>query len=295
MSRPEPQDLPPWTRTLLPSPGFRLLSYRVEDAVDLDAGAFQAACRRLYHRLWSDLGNELDAGAPAHPVRLWNFIPGILEPLGDLPHRYMVFNAGRFEALSALLGGDEGIDRSVVTASGVGHGGRDLLVHCLAAEAPGRPVENPRQVSSYRYSRRFGPTPPCFARATRFRPVDEEAPWLLVGGTASVVGEESAHETSLDDQLAETLHNLAAVVEAAGAGGDPLAAYRHLRIYFVRPEDRDHLASRLRERLGEAAELELVRADLCRPELLVEIEGLADLAEAPRRELLPVAELSEAS
>lgn len=326
MKRPtQAQDLPPWTRELLaaggicPSrrpwrglgdqierrdaegSGYRLLSYRVRDAVDLEAGDFEHVCSQIYRRLASDLpgrgtgtGNGDGSHDARHPIRLWNFIPHILAPLGEFEHRYMVFNAGRFDALSAWFGGESGIDRRVATASGVGHLGRDLEIHCLASEVAGEPVENPRQVSSYRYSRRYGPKPPCFARATRFQPADEE-PWLLVGGTASVVGEDSQHQTCLDRQLRETLYNLAAVVHAGGAeygepdlSGDELVTglmrrYRHLRVYYVREEDRDRLAESLSCRLGPGAEVELVPADLCRPELLVEIEGVADLAEAAER------------
>lgn len=320
----ETQKLPPWTRELLaaggicPSTrswqrlcahsqfrdaegaGYRLLSYRVPEAVELSATRFESICAEIYRHL----ATVLPATAARHPIRLWNFIPQILSPLGEMEHRYMVFNAGRFDALSSWLGGERGLDRSVATASGVGHVGRDLQIHCLASEVAGEPVENPRQVSSYRYSDRYGPKPPCFARATRFQPPESE-PWLLVGGTASVVGEDSQHETSLRQQVRETLLNLAAVVHAGGApAGDPdlsgddlvrgmMQRYRHLRVYYVREEDRKLLARELGRRLGHGAgqngnghgsiELEWVRADLCRPELLVEIEGVADLSREPTR------------
>ncbi|MDA8018640.1 MAG: hypothetical protein MPN21_14460 [Thermoanaerobaculia bacterium] len=315
MRRPtEPQSLPPWTRVLLAADGiglsqhpwrrlcewiefrdvvgagYRLLSYRVASAVELSASEFEAACSKIYRHLAADL----PGGAARHPIRLWNFIPDILSPLGQLKHRYMVFNAGRFDALSAWLGGETGLDRGVATASGVGHVGPDLQIHCLASEVAGEPVENPRQVSSYRYSQRYGPKPPCFARATRFQPPASE-PWLLVGGTASVVGEDSVHEACLDRQLRETLLNLAAVVHAGGApvgapdlSGEELVSglmqrFRHLRIYYVREGDRCRLAEQMTERLDGGTQLEWVHADLCRPELLVEIEGVADLAPEPDR------------
>jgi chorismate lyase/3-hydroxybenzoate synthase len=330
MTRPtESQVLPPWTRELLAADGicpscqswqricdhievrdaegagYRLLSYRVAEAVELTAADFEAKCSAIYRRLAADL--LLSQGRPSearHPIRLWNFIPGILSPLGDLKHRYMVFNAGRFDALSAWLGGEHGIDRHVATASGVGNPGRDLEIHCLASAVAGVPVENPRQISSYRYSRRYGPKPPCFARATRFQPPDSE-PWLLVGGTASVVGEDSVHGASLGCQLRETLLNLAAVVHAGGgpAGAPDLSGedlvgglmqrYRHLRIYYVREEDRRVLGEQIGRRLGPDTQLEWVRADLCRPELLVEIEGVADLAREPQnRAIDPMARVA---
>src|SRR5260221_165545 len=122
--------------------------------------------------------------------------------------------------------------RALASASAVGTSRGDVVVHCLAAEAAGQPVESPRQVPAYRYSRRFGPMPPCFARATVVRPRGA-APLLMVGGTASIRGEESMHETDLAAQMDETLANLASVVGAAWSEGPAasaaLARYRHLR------------------------------------------------------------------
>ncbi len=227
----------------------------------------------------------------AFAVRWWNFIPGILEPLGALEHRYMVFNAGRFLALADA--GSAAFGR-LATASGVGHDGADFVVHCLSADGAGRQIENPRQIPAWRYSLRYGPKPPCFARATR---IERGArPWLLVGGTASVRGEESFHRNDLRGQLEETLRNLAALVhaaetEAAGPASegaapaamsfaelaDWLGRYRELRVYHPRREQGRKIESELRRRFGNTVAIEMVPADLCRSELLVEIEGLAEL------------------
>ena len=266
---------------ILERPGLFLASYRLSGALHLDEGAFEGACYQLYRHLADDL-NERSA---CFPVRLWNFIPSILEPLGDLEHRYMVFNAGRFRALRDWLGVDA-MPSQVATASGVGHFGEDLWLHCLASDRPGQPVENPRQTPAYKYSAKYGPLPPCFARATRWA-LDDEPPWLLVGGTASVRGEESCHEQDLRRQLDETLYNLAAVVRAGHGQTCPslspedvrnaLARYRELRIYIVEPGMEAAIGERLRYLLPAETELEFVHADLCRPELLVEIEGIAAL------------------
>ena len=78
----------------------------------------------------------------------------------------MVFNAGRFEALSDWFGGPGRLPDSLPAASAVGHDGDDFAVHCLLLSRPGVAVENPRQVPAFRYSARYGPRPPCFARAT---------------------------------------------------------------------------------------------------------------------------------
>jgi chorismate lyase / 3-hydroxybenzoate synthase len=260
--------------------GFSLLSARLVDAVALDAETFRDGARELYELL----RRELTALSTPHPVRVWNFIPGILEPLGELPHRYMHFNAGRFQAYEAWFRSSEGFELHLPTATGTGQAGAHLDVHCLCARHPGTPVENPRQIAAYRYSPRYGPLPPCFARATRLCN-GHGFDWLLVGGTASVTGEDSAHLEDLDAQLEETARNLEALVRrglgedgaARAAGAEPLGRFRSLRVYHPRAADAPFLQDALSARFPAIDRLELVRSELCRPELLLEIEGVAIL------------------
>lgn len=258
--------------------GFCFASVRIRDARGLDRAALHAATVGAYRRIEAELRVR---NAP-HPVRLWNHIPGIHEPMGDGQDRYMIFNAGRYEALSAWFG-RETFDTRVATASGIGHDGEDMILHCLAADRPGRAVDNPRQIKPYHYSPRYGPLPPCFARATVL-PTDAE-PLLLVGGTASIAGEESMHLGDLVRQTDETLTNLAVLVRAAagepiGEGEDraaALARYREVRVYYPDPSRLGDLQALLQDAFPEAGPIEWVRADLCRAELLVEIEGVAAL------------------
>ena len=157
------------------------------------------------------------------------------------------------------------------------------MIHALGLDTPGRPLENPRQVPAYSYSRRYGPRPPCFARATIVQMPREERPWLLVGGTASILGEDSIHMRDPRRQATETFENLASLVDSAREmarspdRGDPLSAFRELRVYIVRDEDADVLREMVRERFPAETRVEFAQADLCRQELLVEIEGLATL------------------
>jgi chorismate lyase/3-hydroxybenzoate synthase len=223
------------------------------------------------------------AGERRHPVRFWNFIPGIHDPMASAPERYMVFNAGRFRAFEAWFGArDDAFARVVPTASSVGAGGDVLVMHCLASDAPGVHVENPRQRPSYTYSARYGPRPPSFARAT----IVERAGgrWVLAGGTASILGEDTFHD-DIERQTAETLANLSALVEAACAASrasrtaprDWLGLFRSLRVHVVRAGDADAVLQAVRARFPELETLELYQTDLCRRDLLVEIEGVAAL------------------
>jgi chorismate lyase/3-hydroxybenzoate synthase len=225
-----------------------------------------------------------------YPIRFWAFVPSIHAGLGAGLDRYMVFNAGRFAAYSAWCGGRDALGASVATASAVGIEGDRLEIHCLAGREPGTPVENPRQIPAYHYSRRYGPLPPCFARATAV-PAADGRRRLLVGGTASIRGEESFHSGDVRQQTLETLQNLASLVRSAqGVAGsadrDPqelrarLSCFRELRIYRPRPEDTDAILETLAGAFEGISRIELMQAELCRPELSVELEGVADLGPA---------------
>jgi chorismatase FkbO-like protein len=252
----------------------------------MDILTFQQRVVETYQAVFEHLQGRT---AP-NPVRFWAFVPGIHDDMGAGLDRYMVFNAGRYGAYSAHFGAPTSFGRSVPTASAVGVPGDALTLHCLAANETGLPVENPRQVPAYRYSRRFGPMPPCFARATLLRG-QPDGPLLLVGGTASIVGEESRHIGHLEEQASETFRNLASVV--ASAAGIPLsedapadelvpllAAFRELRVYHTRPEDREAILGIVEGCFPSLGGLELLQASLCRSELFIEIEGLA---RPPRR------------
>lgn len=215
-----------------------------------------------------------------HPVRFWNFVPHIHTPSGPDLDRYMIFNGGRFAACEHWHGSPNDFDHTLASASGVGVLGESLAIHCLAAIDAGEPVENPRQVPAYKYSRRYGPRPPCFARATRLAMPVDGAWWLLVAGTASIRGEATVHVGDIDAQTVETLDNLDALLAAAevkrGRGHDR-GRLTSLRVYIVRPDDLAVVRDRIDERYGDIQDIEFAQAELCRADLLVEIEGIAEL------------------
>jgi chorismate lyase/3-hydroxybenzoate synthase len=257
---------------------FALVGGAVRDVEAMNAATLEQRVTELYGAI---IG-RVDSLAANQPVRLWNHIPAIHQPIEPRRDRYMVFNAGRYRAYAARFGGPNAFDREVPTASGIGYDGRDLVVHCLSTRGEAIAIDNPRQVAPHRYSARFGPLPPCFARAMLL----PRRGLILVGGTASIRGEESLHRASLPGQFAETLTNLASVVEAAhlqqGGAGDRserewLNHYREVRVYYPRPADGDKLAAMVRDVFADGCRIEMRRADLCRAELLVEIEGVARL------------------
>ena len=254
---------------------FTQVSVTIPHADGLAPDALHAHVRDAYLEIAATVNAQ-----QRHPLRFWNFVPRIHTPAGDGLDRYMVFNGGRFAACEHWHGSPNAFDHTLASASGVGVLGDALAVHCLAADAAGEPVENPRQVPAYRYSRRYGPCPPCFARATRMLTPVEGAWWLLIAGTASIRGEETMHVGDIDAQTIETLDNLDALLAAAqvkrGEAGAP-SRLTSLRVYLVRPDDIAIVRQRLDERYGPLADVEFAQAELCRSDLLVEIEGIASL------------------
>ena len=250
--------------------GWTLLSARLE----LDA---DAPIDRVASETYDALTTRLVRGSACSPVRFWNFIPAIHKPAGDGLDRYRGFNIGRHEALMRWYGSEEAFTRLLPTATGVGHDGRELAVHCLASDQAPAGVENPRQHPAYRYSRRYGPVAPSFARASIVLGPGGRRE-LIVGGTSSVRGEESVHVGDVRRQLDETLANLRRLIEhAAGGEGEALSRLESVRVYCAREADLVGLADVVRAAFPHDPEIEYLRADICREELLVEIEGVASL------------------
>lgn len=252
---------------------LRAISLTVPDCIDAEPELFAASVRDAYRRLFGELGGW-------QPIRFWNFVPDIARDLGDGLDRYMSFNEARHAALLEIMGSEQALQGSLRAATGLGHDGRDLKLHCLASHHPSRGVENPRQIPAWAYSAAYGPAPPSFARATIARLGESREETLLIGGTASIRGEDTMHADDAEAQLEETLRNLAALIDSALTVKDdqPLARLDSLRVYHHPQVSVVALQPLLRQRIPGSAEIEFCPATLCRPGLLVEIEGCARLS-----------------
>ncbi|HET9122892.1 MAG TPA: hypothetical protein VFN52_05250 [Acidiferrobacteraceae bacterium] len=206
-----------------------------------------------------------------HVLRVWNYVPNINEAEDGL-ERYRRFSIGRHNAFAAR--DQKYRDDPIPAASAVGTVGTDqTTVYFLAGRHPGRALENPRQVSAYHYPSAYGPRSPTFSRAMLATLERQEL--LLVSGTASIVGHRSQHEGDVVAQTRESLDNLRAVLTETGRGtaGKPYTLESLCyKVYVRNPADKDAIEQCLRGQVGSAAAL-FLRADICRKELLVEIEA----------------------
>lgn len=206
-------------------------------------------------------------------LRAWNYLPAINEGDGDA-ERYRRFCLGRAAALEKAGYGE----RELCAGTAIGGDEPRLRIYLLCAPEPGINIENPRQVSAFRYPREYGPRSPSFARATAVGGRGDSA-LLMISGTASVVGHRTLHIGDVEAQLAEVVRNLETLLsEAAGQLGRPglgdFDADSLLRVYLRHAGDWPLVEQRLRARWPEAR-LAGLRGDVCRRDLLVEIEAVS--------------------
>jgi chorismate lyase/3-hydroxybenzoate synthase len=132
-------------------------------------------------------------------------------------------------------------------------------------------------MSAYCYPPQYGPKSPSFARATLVRGANRDC--LYISGTASITGHESRHPDDPAAQLEETLVNIKALIDSAateeGIGFEGFASLTHLKVYIRHPRDFPLIRARLEALLPKNTQCLYLEAEVCRPELLLEIEAVA--------------------
>lgn len=238
-------------------------------AIELEEGDLdiEAAAEVAYRRL----RRFVDASDMPHLLRIWNYLDAITLGEGDA-ERYRRFCVGRARG----LGDFDPLRLPAATAIGRCDAARRLQVYWLAAREPGIPVENPRQVSAYRYPRDYGPQSPSFARAM-LPPAGSRMP-LLLSGTAAIVGHATRHVGQLLGQIEETFANFDALIAAARRHHPELperfGPNSHLKVYVRDADDLPRVAEALRLRLGDTVPYLILHAAICRRELAIEIDGV---------------------
>jgi chorismate lyase / 3-hydroxybenzoate synthase len=222
-----------------------------------------------YHVYRAILACQQQLGYP-YLLRTWNYLPDIHREERRL-ERYRAFCLGRHRALTAT----PNFEKHLVAATAMGTATSRTLIYFLAAGEPGVRVENPRQVSAFRYPSQYAPRSPSFSRAT-LKPWGAEA-HLYVSGTASIVGHETQHAGNPLAQLSETLSNLQALVDNARRLHrlriHDLTELSLLKVYLRQGVDMPAIAQFLHERLDDKVPTLFLQGDICRNDLLVEIEA----------------------
>lgn len=244
-----------------------LIFARFESQEDKD---LEAEAYNLYSKIF-----EVTKSQNLHLVRIWNYVPRILDEGGEL-ERYRKFNLGRRRAWEEF--GPKDDDGRFITpaASGIGALGGNLKTGVLFSKNKPVHIQNPRQINSFDYSEKYGPKPPLFSRATYLPNVG-----LFISGTASITKEDSVHIDDPIKQTTETMKNIEVLISDENLKkygvkeGFVLADITDWRIYIKKIYQKDDIETEfLKHDLGDDLEYILLHDDICRKDLLVEIEGV---------------------
>lgn len=234
-------------------------------------------------------GMLAEAGASFQDVvRTWLYQGGITELEGDT-ERYRELNRARTDFFAKALTGMRLSARKdgeplYPASTGIGTLNRGLVTSCLAVQSERKDVqvislENPLQTAAFDYPKEYSMKSPKFSRATAMRMGDYLTTW--VSGTASIVDALTVHPGDIEKQTDQTLTNIERLIEAANFerlgwtdAGATLGDLAKLRVYVKRKEDYEKCRATCERRVGRTPTIYTI-ADVCRPDLLVEIEGVA--------------------
>jgi len=221
-------------------------------------------------------------------IRTWHYLGGITDREGAC-QRYQEFNRARsdfFDGIPFLAGrlppGNHG--QVYPASTGIGANGHGIMLSAIALSTKrddivAAPLENPRQTAAYDYSAKYSPRSPKFSRAMALSCGTYAT--IFISGTASITASETRHLGDAAAQTDETLDNIAALISEENLGrhgmpglGTSLESLGLLRVYIKRQEDYARVRAACEARVGEMPIIYAL-ADVCRPELLVEIEGVA--------------------
>ena len=239
---------------------------------EIDDGALglQAAS----HRAYTDLFAVLAESACPNLLRVWNYLANINRE-ADGSERYRQFNAGRQQA---FIGARRSAFEGAPAACALGMRDGPLRVYFLAGRQAPLAIENPRQVSAYLYPETYGPRSPTFSRAAL---VDAGGgrQVLFISGTASIVGHTTVHVGDVRRQTEESLLNIGTLRQlAAERAGEAFPAGALIYTVYVRHSADLAVVREVFERevgaeSSAARDAVYLQADICRADLLVEIEG----------------------
>jgi enamine deaminase RidA (YjgF/YER057c/UK114 family) len=221
-------------------------------------------------------------------VRTWIYVNQITAGANGI-QRYQEMNRARTDFFRQIQFGrrHRGVrapEKIYPASTGIGTSGTQITMSCLALDSHRPdvfilPLENPQQTPACTYHARYSPQSPKFARAMAV--VQGHFVATLVSGTASIVDAKTVHAGDIVRQTEQTLDNierLIALENFAQHGmpgcGATLRDMAKLRVYVKQMEDYERCRAVVEARLANVPALYL-QADVCRPDLLVEIEAVA--------------------
>ncbi len=218
-------------------------------------------------------------------VRQWNYIEHICMCDGENQH-YQDFNDSRSHFYAK---DDWSSGYPAATGIGTEHGG--VMVEFIALMGEGLinvALDNPLQTAAHKYSQGvlLGAVDPCFKQ--RSTPKFERARVLglsgrqtvYISGTAAIREETSHIVDDITEQIRITMQNIDYLISNENYPVDRISvAYEILRIYVKNPCQIEEARQYMKAHYPDTTKI-YICADICREELLVEIEGIASISKS---------------
>ena len=228
--------------------------------------------------IFEGIGKMLSSNGfkPSDIYRQWNYIPGITV-LNDGSQNYQEFNDAR-----SIFYGSDNWTGGYPAATGIGTSAGGVVVEICAIkgeDCANLPIDNPLQIAAHNYSQQVLDGKVIEQLSERTTPKFERARVLgkrvYISGTAAIKGECSNFGTDTVEQAAETMEIMNRLISKENIPVENNGAqYDLLRVYVKRENDIPAVCDYMQQHYPTAQKHYLV-ADVCRPELLIEIEGVA--------------------
>lgn len=210
--------------------------------------------------------------------RQWNYIEEITIKEEGSQH-YQEFNDAR-----SIFYSKAKWNNGYPAATGIGTKRGGIMIELYAIKgstATNKPIDNPMQVAAHNYSQNVLDGIAAEELQERTTPKFERARILgntiYISGTAAIKGENSVTSNDTVEQARttmEVMNNLISKENIPAANNG--ATYDLLRIYVKNEEHIDAVKEYMTEHYPTVPKHYLV-SDICRPELLIEIEGVAHI------------------
>ncbi len=211
-------------------------------------------------------------------VRQWNYIEDILG-FDAQDQRYQAFNNVR-----SSFYGNSFVHTGYPAATGIGMNQGGIIIEFIAIQSDelvSSPIDNPEQISAHAYSEKVLVGEECVLKTT---PKFERARYLelfgkkiiFISGTASIRGEHTVGVGSPAEQTEITISNIGQLYTKqvlSKINTDELTPkYGHARVYIKDRKDYNAIRKTFKTHFGNLPVVYII-ADICRNDLLVEIEG----------------------
>lgn len=250
---------------------WKVVSVTVPNGTDNCDKNMQSALSKISSQLEESGLNYEDV------IRTWIYIGNITKINNDVEN-YEAINLSRKNYYDGIFNPQK--QREYPASTGIGLDNGDLTITALAYKAS-KPynsvtsIGNTMQTEAWDYPSSLAKIAPTFSRA--FRISTSSGILSLISGTASIIGADTVHENDIESQTNVTIDNIERVVESSIhqiSSNFPLNYIIQYVCYIKNPEDLDKVRDICNSRLPISANRVFVKADVCRDNLLVEIEAI---------------------